>query len=141
MLEIALEQAAAVENVALPPGVTMERLPAWPAVENAWLEWFPSMLAAHAGAASIGLLRARRADPAVFETVEWHTEPELFLMVSGEGTMLLADGQAWKLATLTQGTVLRVGSGVAHYFGPALTQEALCAVVTLTGAQTMTRAV
>lgn len=135
MLTIPLSEAASADEAALPPGVTLAFLPARPSIENEWLAWFPSGLAM-AERTGLGLLRVRHVPQATFTEVEWHSGPEVFLMVQGEGSMLLPHGEQWLLVLLPQGTALRVGSGVPHYFGPSVTAEALCAVATCEDAET-----
>ena len=136
MLTMTVERALMLDECVLPPGVRVKRIPDEPTISNDWLQWCASPIAIPADETSVGLLRSQRVDSALFEVAEWHTEAELFLMIAGEGTILLPDGQAWQLVRLPEGTVLRVERGTPHYWGPAVSSEAVCAVATSATAQT-----
>lgn len=129
MLNISVKSAALWTECRLPEGVSVHMLSPEPAIQNDWLAWYPAkaqLLDAQTGG---GLLTAKRMETACFMEAEAHMQPEIFMILSGDATMLLPDANGWQLVRLPQGTVMRIGSGVPHYFGPALTPQVLCAVI------------
>ena len=120
----------------LPEGVEAQTLALRPEVENSYLQWRPAGLHLHAAGTGMGLLTASYAEAAGFPQAEAHSEAEVFLILSGTGTMLLPGEDGWQLVSMEQGTVMRIGPGVAHYFGPSLTAQVTCAVEVSVTAET-----
>ena len=135
-MKLSMESACLCAQNELPPGVEMFSLPTAPANKNDWLAWFPLNASICGSSCTVGLLTAIYLPEAEFSEVEWHSDPELFLIVSGEGTMLLPNDGGWKLVRLLEGTTLRIAKGIPHYFGPSLTPAVLCVVANCPDART-----
>lgn len=129
MMNFSVQSALPAEAFGLPDGVTLHRVSCEPAVSNDWLDWFPSDALLGAGNASAGVLTSCSIPVAAMESAETHDRPELFLMASGTGTMLLQRDDGWALLRLEENSILRIEAGVPHYFGPSVTSRALCVVV------------
>ena len=128
-MNISVQSALPADVFGLPAGVTLHRVSCIPAVSNDWLKWFPSDALLGEGNASAGVLASQGIPVAAMERAETHDRPELFLMVSGTGTMLLQRDDGWALLRLEENSILRIEGGVPHYFGPSVTPQALCVVV------------
>ena len=129
MLKFSAQSALLADEFGLPPGVALYEISQNAAVANDWLAWFPSDVLLGTEQATAGILTARHIPEAQMEMVEKHNQPELFIMVGGEGTTLLPRGEGWALLRLKEKSVLRIEKGIPHYFGPSLSPQVLCVVV------------